>query len=423
MRRFHAAFGAALIAGAVLPAAARAAPAEAAPAPVIEPWVGDRAEADAYTRYELLDPASHKFHILYEITATTPGAKLYFNPIRPGSVASDEHVYDRATGKELKFSVVHADQARAEGLSDADPHADYIRVELARPVPADGGQGRILIEKTYEDAKSYHMDGGDIVFDRPLGIKRSAVVLPRGWELADANYPSQVIEQADGRIGIAFWNGTPAEAPLKLRARKIMSGAPASSSVDARALDERAHQNRDIVYFLNRPETNSFFLYHDYTESRPGVGVYVNVVRTGSHANGPAGKNLDTGAPLAVKILKGDEITAAHLPADEAPDKVTPDTEVVVFSFPPVMQGGSARLRMFETYTDPPSYHVDDKGELIFHRSFGRAADAVVLPDGWMLTNSSIPATVTTLGDGRVRLDFVNPRNDEIDVIITARKR
>ena len=380
-------------------------------------------EADGYTRYELLDPGSGKFHILYEVTATAPGARVFFNPIRPGSVATDEHVYDRATGKPLKFSVVHADQARAEGLSDADPKADYIRVELARPVPVDGGQGRILIEKTYEDAKSYHYDGEDLIFDRPLGIKRNAVVLPKGWELVDANYPSQVIEQADGRISIAFWNGTPAEAPVKLRARKIASGAPAKSSVDARALDERAHQNRDIVYFLNPPETSSFFLYHDYTESRPGVGVYVNVVRTGSHANGPSGRNIDTGEPLTTKILKGDEITAAHLPSDEAPDKVTPDTEAVVFSFPPVPEGGSARLRMFETYTDAPSYHVDDKGELVFHRSFGRAADAVVLPKGWLLTNSSIPATVTTLDDGRVRLDFVNPRNDEIDVILTARKR
>jgi hypothetical protein len=40
-----------------------------------------------------------------------------------------------------------------------------------------------------------------------------------------------------------------------------------------------------------------------------------------------------------------------------------------------------------------------------------------------VLTNSSIPATVTTLPDGRVRLDFINPRPDEIQVLITARRR
>ena len=41
-------------------------------------------EADAYTRYELLAPGSAKFRIIYEVTATTPGARYYFNPIRKG---------------------------------------------------------------------------------------------------------------------------------------------------------------------------------------------------------------------------------------------------------------------------------------------------------------------------------------------------
>ncbi|MDP9415768.1 MAG: hypothetical protein M3Q08_17140, partial [Pseudomonadota bacterium] len=35
-------------------------------------------EADGYTRYELLAPGSGKFRILYEVTATTPGATVYF---------------------------------------------------------------------------------------------------------------------------------------------------------------------------------------------------------------------------------------------------------------------------------------------------------------------------------------------------------
>jgi len=61
--------------------------------------------------------------------------------------------------------------------------------------------------------------------------------------------------------------------------------------------------------------------------------------------------------------------------------------------------------------------------ELVWDRSFGRPANAVVLPAGWMLTNSSMPAAVSTEPDGRVRLDFVNPRPDEIATLITARRR
>ncbi len=90
---------------------------------------------------------------------------------------------DRATGKALSFQVVSGDAAKAEGLTDADVATDYIRVQLARPVPADGGEGRIRILKTYEDRKSYYPDGDTIVFARSLGIKRNAVVLPQGYGL------------------------------------------------------------------------------------------------------------------------------------------------------------------------------------------------------------------------------------------------
>src|SRR5690348_2676093 len=140
-------------------------------------------ESDAYTRYELLAPGSAKFKIIYEVTATTPGARYYFNPIRKGSVASDERVIDRSTGKSLPFNTVNGLVARAGGVRNADSTQEYIRVTLARPVPPDGGEARVLIDKTYEDAKSYFMEGDDVVFSRPLGIKRNSVVLPTGYEL------------------------------------------------------------------------------------------------------------------------------------------------------------------------------------------------------------------------------------------------
>src|SRR5690242_10427412 len=95
-------------------------------------------EANGYTRYELLAPGSGKFRIVYDITAVRPGATAFFNPIRKGSIASDESVTDLATGKPLKFQQVTGEAAKRE-LAEADPGADYIRVELARPVPADGG--------------------------------------------------------------------------------------------------------------------------------------------------------------------------------------------------------------------------------------------------------------------------------------------
>ncbi len=374
-------------------------------------------ESDAYTRYELLAPGSAKFRIIYEVTATTPGATYYFNPIRKGSVATDESVLDRATGKPLPFDVVGATEARTGGVRSADSSQTYIRVKLDRPVAADGGEARVLILKTYEDSLSYFRRGDTLVFTRPLGIKRNAVVLPLGYELVSSTFPAQVLQEPDGRVGISFWNATPSEAAVTMRAVPVRELAAVTSSVAAR-LGERARQNREIVYLLRQPETSAFDLYHDYTESRPGTSTYLNVVRAGSTVSGPRALDLDTGKELTWETLKGDAITRAKLDVRD----VTPQTEVVVFRFPPVSAGASIRLRMFETYTDTARYKLVGD-ELVWDRSFGRPTNAVVLPAGWMLTNSSVPATVSTTPDGRVRLDFINPRPDEVATLITARRR
>jgi hypothetical protein len=417
-QRLRVTLAAPLLAALAAPAGASAQSPAAAPGAPAAPAA--QTEADAYTRYELLAPGSGKFRILYEVSATTPGATHYFNPIRRGSVATDERVTDRATGRPLRFEIVSGAVARAGGVRGADTATQYIRVTLARPVPTGGGQGRVLIDKTYEDAATYRVEGTEIVFERSLGIKRNAVVLPAGYELVACNYPSQVLQEPDGRILVSFWNATPAAAPLVLRARRApgLSGAP--SSVAAR-LDERARQTREIVYFLQQPETHAFDLYHDYTESRPGTSTYLNVVRAGSTVSNPSALNLDTGEPLRWEVLKGEAITRAGL-RGAGLSEVTPETEVVVFRFAPVRPGETVRLRMSETYTDSARYRLVGD-ELVWERAFGRPANAVVLPAGWTLTSSAMPAVVSTLPDGRTRLDFINPRPDQLETLITARRR
>jgi len=391
-----------------------------APVPAQARAEGPVREADEYTRYELLAPESAQFHILFEVTAITPGATAYFNPIRKGSVASGESVKDLATNQPLRFEVVSGEEARGSGLPEADPATDYIRVHLARPVPAEGGV-RLLIEKTYKDAQSYFRKGADrIVFSRPLGIRRNAIVLPAGYEPVACNAPAQVLTERDGRVAVSFLHPGPEAFPLVIEARKTApsTGSKAPTGETDR-LSERAHQDRTIVYFLRDPVTHSFDLYHDYTESRPGVDRYLNVVRTGSTASNPAARNLDTGEDLKVETLKGDAVLKNGPAADEG---VQPDSDVVVAHFPAVPPGGSVRLRISETYTDPKSYRLEGD-ELIFDRTFGRPRNAVILPADWSLAASSIPATVSETPDGRIRLDFLNPRPDEIAVLIKARRR
>jgi hypothetical protein len=188
--------------------------AAAADAPVVQ------TEDDEYTRYELLAPETASFRITYEVTATAAGATWFFNPIRKGSAATDEAVFDRLTGQPLAFEIVSGSVARAGGLPDADPETSYIRVALARPVPKEG-ETRLLILKTYRDPKSYLVEGRDLVFKRSLGIKRNAVVLPPGYEIVSLNVPCQVLPEPDGRLAVSFLNAGPAEMPVLLRARRL----------------------------------------------------------------------------------------------------------------------------------------------------------------------------------------------------------
>lgn len=386
-------------------------------------------QEDDYTRYELLGPDTAQFRILYEVSGTTAGAPFFFNAIRKGSIANDERVADMMTGQPLKWEIVSGAQARKEGHPTADLETEWLKVHLARPVPK-GGEARVLIDKTYQDPKSYFRDGDTIVFDRSLGIRRNAVVLPAGYRLISCNVPSQVMSTADGRVMITFMNPGPAAAPLVIRARPGLapftpkaSTAPGAQSTvtlapQAARLSDRAHQDREIVYLPHDPSTHSFSLYHDYTASRPGVGHYFNVVRAGSTVSNPSAVWLDTGDALKVETLSGAELKKRGLDAGEP---VADTTQVVVISFPPIKNGQSARLRITETYTDPNRYLLDGD-ELVWDRAFGRPRNTVVLPAGWTVVASSIPSTITPDPDGRQRLSFENNRNDEIQVLIRARR-
>jgi hypothetical protein len=392
-------------------------------------------EADAYTRYELLAPETASFRIHYEVTATTAGARFYYNPIRKGSVASDESVYDAMLGTALHFQVVSGAQARKDPLmSDADAATDYIRVTLARPVPQHG-QGRLLIVKTYKDAKSYYQEGQTIVFDRALGVKRNKVVLPPGYEVVELTVPSQILTESDGRIAISFLHPGAGEAPLVVKAnRDAQIGAaalpraptgqrswesPFEGATESERLAERAHQDREIVYFLQQPETHAFSLYHDYTETRAGVNGYANVVRAGSVASHPSATVLDTGEQLHAQEMSGAQLLDSKINVGET---VEPAARVVVIPFAPLQQGQTLRLRIAETYTAPASYRLEGE-ELVFDRSLGRPRNAVVLPSGWYCTFSAAPATVSQLTDGRVRLDYWDDRPEAVDVLLKARRR
>jgi hypothetical protein len=178
--------------------------------------------SDEFTLYDLLAPETHQFAITYDVTQPREGAELFFNPIRPGSVASKERVLARATGKELPFEVVSGKEAKASGLVDpkTPDDAQFIRVHLPSPVPK-GGETRIRIIKTYTDAASYGLKEGLLTFERPLGIKRNVVLLPKGFELVGCASPGIVSTDPDGRVRVSFVNDRDDRLPVKIVARRL----------------------------------------------------------------------------------------------------------------------------------------------------------------------------------------------------------
>jgi len=378
---------------------------------------------DEYAVYDLLSPETASFRTVYEVAVTTPGATMFPDRIGTGLTttnASDDAVVDLMSGAALKYTVT----------------GSAIEVQLARPVPADGGQARLRITKTYKDAKNYRRDGEGLVFDRPIGIRHAAIVLPAGYQLTECNVPAQVLADPDGRVRVSFMYQAPGAAPLVLKARpgaptgdaakprpltngRSWEPPPSQGPTERARLSERAHQDRDIVYFLQPPATHAFSLYHDYTESREGTDKYLNVVRTGSTVSNTSGRVLDTGEVLKAETLTGAQMKAAGI--DAGGDQVAPDQQVVVTRFSPVKKGQSIRLRLSETYTAPQSYRLEGD-EFVFERSLGRPRNSVVLPRGWYLTALSIPAVVRQTPDGLTRVDFVNGRPDSVDVLMKGKR-
>lgn len=183
---------------------------------------GSATAQSSFTLYELLDPATHAFAITYDTTTERAGSAVYLNPVRAGAAVSDERVVDRATGAELDWTLVTGAEAKSEGLlpDRASDEGLYLRIRLASPVP-DDGERRIRIFKTYTDPVSYRSDGDRIVFERGLGIRANAVVLPPGYELVECATPGIVGTLPDGRVKVSFLNDRDDSLPVRVVGRRV----------------------------------------------------------------------------------------------------------------------------------------------------------------------------------------------------------
>lgn len=181
----------------------------------------------------------------------------------------------------------------------------------------------------------------------------------------------------------------------------------------ARAADEMT------LYELLAPETHQFAITYDVSATREGARFFFNPIRTGSTASKERVIERSSGQELRFETVSGKDAKATGL----VPAATREDAQFIkVHLLAPVPKHGETRIRIFKTYADAPSYSLDKDGLLIFDRPFGIKRNVVVLPQGWELVGSAAPAIVSTDQDGRVRLSFVNDRDDQLPVKITARR-
>lgn len=172
------------------------------------------------------------------------------------------------------------------------------------------------------------------------------------------------------------------------------------------------------LYELLPPETHQFAITYDVSATHEGDRFFLNPIRPGSVATKERVIERSTGSDLKFEVVTGKDAKKMEL----VPDRTKDELLFLKVALPgPVPKGGETRIRIFKTYTDPASYYLKD-GALIFERQLGIKRNVVLLPAGWELVECASPAIVSTQPDGRVRVSFVNDRDDQLPVRIVARK-
>ena len=338
---------------------------------------------DAYTEYEILAPGTEQFRIRFLPEETRVGATELVNTTRGGSEGSDIEVYDPRTGKPLKFTY------QQDG-SDPENHA--IRATLPFPVP-EGGIGRVLIYKTYRDARTYMMQGDDLVWVRSLSGYRLGVILPLGFAFTSSNVAAQLTTLADGRLKLAFANPSGQSNPLTIHAHKATAKfAPATYT-------DMFFDDMKTLYDLDAPETHGMRIEQIYSDYRKGDRA-----------------RLDSLAYLPLENWKVTDLDTAK----ELPSEKQGQATVVNLEAPIVDDRQSAHLKITGSLRDA-GYKVQN-GDLVFDRTLRGLRNTVLLPAGWEVAAVSQSATLGAHeGRGFVALINLNGENS-YRVTIHARK-
>ena len=337
---------------------------------------------DAYTEYEILAPGSESFRIKFLPEEARVGATELVNATRGGSEGSDIQVFDPRTGKPLPFTYEQ---------DKTDPETHAIHAKLPIPVP-QGGVGRVLIYKTYRDARTYMMHGDDIVWVRSLSGYRLGVLLPKGFAFISSNVAAQLSTTATQQLKIAFANPSGQSNPVTIHARKT------AAKLEPTTYTDMFFDDMKTLYDLGDPLRGQVHIDQTYSDYRKGPTATLDTL---SYLRMPDAKvvDLDTARPLRIAKAQMTATTTLDVP-------ITDDRQ-------------SAHLQITGTLEDGSYKQAGD--ELQFDRVMRGLRNTILLPAGWDVTAVSQSGTIGTY-QGRQFVALIN-MNAENQYTIRLRAR
>ena len=335
---------------------------------------------EAYTQYEILEPGSEQFAITYQLESARAGMTTISNATRKGSEGTNISVFDPRTGLPLKFTY------------DEQPNGDHaINATLTAPIP-QGGIGRVLIYKTYKDARTYQMNGDNLTWVRSLAGYRLGVVLPKGFAFTSMNVAAQMSTTADGRLKLAFASPHGGSNLMTIHAHKTTATFTPSAFTDMFFDDIKT------LYTLSAPEAGDIAVEQTYSDTRKGETARLDSLEYMAVKDDLKVVDLDTAKSLAITRRS--------------------DSASVKLDVPIVNDKQSAHLRLTGTIHDG-TYRMEGD-VLVFQRTVRGLRNTVILPAGWEVSSVSQSGTIGRTSDGRMFVAFVN-LNGENSYRVTIR--
>jgi len=173
------------------------------------------------------------------------------------------------------------------------------------------------------------------------------------------------------------------------------------------------------TYDLLAPSTHAFDIIDDISTDREGAAYLFSPIRKSSTSSKERAIDQFTGKPLDLDKVDAAAARASGL----VPGRIPDDQKFIRVKFAQsVPKNGEERTRIYKTFTDPASYNEKDD-TLIFERQTTVKRSIVILPTGYELIRSEAPAIVSTDADGRIRISFLNDRDDQLLLKIIGRRR